>query len=155
MATTENLNQGVPSFDAYFWNPDYNSLAVISSTKTMVKGRQGLYLEAWKFGVYLSIPAIASVYYSNPENQRYWADYWKFIEYPENPNTNVKQTIQQLAKEKEAQREQRRAYQEQLQRLQEAASRSNNFETKTVDNQDRQSWWHRFGGWISGRKHRE
>lgn len=66
----------------------------------MVKGKPGLYLEAWKFGVYISIPIIASVYYSNPDNQRYWADYWQFIKYPENPNTNVKEKIQELIDEK-------------------------------------------------------
>ena len=43
---------------------------------TMAKGRQGLYLEAWKFSVYLAVPILASVYYSDPDNQRYWADYW-------------------------------------------------------------------------------
>ena len=47
-----------------------------SSFITMAKGRQGLYLEAWKFSVYLAVPILASVYYSDPDNQRYWADYW-------------------------------------------------------------------------------
>lgn len=42
----------------------------------MVKGRQGFYLEAWKFGVYVSLPVIASVYYANPETQKKMADYW-------------------------------------------------------------------------------
>jgi hypothetical protein len=42
----------------------------------MVKGQKGLYLEAWKFAVYLAVPIVASVYYSDPDAQRYWADYW-------------------------------------------------------------------------------
>ena len=67
----------------------------------MVKGRQGFYLEAWKFGVYVSIPVIASAYFSDPQTIKEQAKYWKFIEYPENPNTNVRQKILKLAKEKE------------------------------------------------------
>eukprot|EP00536_Pseudo-nitzschia_multiseries_P012771 jgi/Psemu1/290495/fgenesh1_pg.506_\ len=118
----------------------------------MVKGRQGLYLEAWKFGVYVSIPVIASVYFSDPNTIKKQADYWRFIEYPENPNTNVRQKIQELAKEKEEQREQRMAYQRQLQELQRAAERSS---SATFDDDDdlteiqgkRRYWWRRwFGG---------
>ena len=52
----------------------------------------------------------------------------KFIEYPENPNTNVKEKIQALADEQDesrrVQREQRLAYQAQLQELQKAAERA-------------------------------
>ena len=122
----------------------------------MVKGRQGFYLEAWKFGVYVSIPVIASVYFSEPGQIKKSADYWRFIEYPENPNTNVRQKIQALAKEKEEQREQRMAYQKQLQELQRSAERS----SSAVDDDDenspgipeqRRSWWRRwFGGGGSG-----
>ena len=116
----------------------------------MVKGRKGLYLEAWKFGVYISLPVIASVYYSNPDNQRYWADYWQFIKYPENPNTNVKQQIKELAEQKEKQKEQRRLYQEQLRQLQMASERS---ETGLNDDSstDSKPWWRRAGGWITGK----
>mmetsp|Transcript_28959 Transcript_28959/g.48207 ORF Transcript_28959/g.48207 Transcript_28959/m.48207 type:complete len:138 (-) Transcript_28959:2251-2664(-) len=122
----------------------------------MVKGRKGLYLEAWKFSVYISIPIIASVYHSNPETQKYWADYWKFITYPENPNTNVKQKIQELAKEKEEKREQHLAYQRQLQELQRAAERSSSFSSNNVHNDEttpagagKKSWWKSVGGWFS------
>ena len=115
----------------------------------MVKGRQGLYLEAWKFAVYVSIPVIASAYFSDPETIKQQADYWKFIEYPENPNTNVRQKIQKLAKEKEEQREQMAAYHKQLQELQRAAERSssaNNFEEEEEDEPQRRSWWGRWFG---------
>mmetsp|Transcript_15533 Transcript_15533/g.35799 ORF Transcript_15533/g.35799 Transcript_15533/m.35799 type:complete len:133 (+) Transcript_15533:328-726(+) len=118
----------------------------------MVKGRQGLYLEAWKFGVYISIPVIASVYFSDPNTIKKQADYWRFIEYPENPNTNVKQKIQELAKEKEEQRAQRMAYQRQLQELQRAAKRSSSVtfdddgdNSKGIEGK-RRSWWRRFFG---------
>jgi len=117
----------------------------------MVKGRQGLYLEAWKFGVYVSIPVIASVYFSDPKTIKQQADYWKFIEYPENPNTNVRQKIQKLAKEKEEQREQRMAYQKQLQELQRAAARSSDYDAEKDDDAAdiagrRRSWWRRWFG---------
>ena len=100
----------------------------------MVKGRPGLYLEAWKFGVYISIPIFASWYYSYPETQRYWADYWQFIKYPENPNTGVKQKIKELAEQKEKERSQRLAYQRQLQELQRAAERSEQYSSSNSQN---------------------
>jgi hypothetical protein len=106
----------------------------------MVKGRPGLYLEAWKMGVYLSIPIIASVYYSNPDNQAYWADYWQFIKYPENPNTNVREKIQELATQKEQQKDQLRLYQQQLRELQQAAERAENFQENT-ETKTSPSWW--------------
>ncbi|KAL3923179.1 MAG: hypothetical protein SGILL_001800 [Bacillariaceae sp.] len=114
----------------------------------MVKGRKGFYLEAWKFSIYISIPVIASVYHADPEAQKYWADYWRFITYPENPNTNVKQKIQELAKEKEQKKEQHLAYQRQLQALQQSAERSQNFKDDVV-NDERKSLWGRIGGWFS------
>lgn len=117
----------------------------------MVKGRPGLYLEAWKFGVYVSIPVIASVYFSEPETIKKQADYWRFIEYPKNPNTNVRQKIQELAKEKEDQRSQRMAYQRQLEELQSAAERSSSVNYDDDDSagipEKRRSWWRR---WFSG-----
>lgn len=120
----------------------------------MVKGRQGFYLEAWKFGVYISIPVIASAYFSDPQTIKEQAEYWRFIEYPENPNTNVRQKIQKLVKEKEEQREQRDAYQRQLQELQRAAARSssNNYDEDDEDGDSsdlsgrRRSWWRRWFG---------
>ena len=117
----------------------------------MVKGRQGLYLEAWKFAVYVSIPVVASAYFSDPKTIKQQAEYWKFIEYPENPNTNVRQKIQKLAKEKEEQREQRMAYQQQLKELQRAAARSSSMTNYADEDDDlthrdgqRKSWWRRW-----------
>lgn len=119
----------------------------------MVKGRKGFYLEAWKFCVYVSIPVIASAYFSDPETIKQQAEYWRFIEYPENPNTNVRQKILKLAKEKEEEREQHMAYQLQLQELQRAADRSSSASDYDDDEDSsdlsgrRRSWWRRwFGG---------
>ena len=119
----------------------------------MAKGRQGFYLEAWKFAVYVSIPVVASAYFSDPKTIKQQAEYWKFIEYPENPNTNVRQKIQKLIKEKEEQREQRDAYRQQLQELQRAAARSSSLNSYSDEDEDpsgrdgeRKSWWRRWFG---------
>jgi hypothetical protein len=117
----------------------------------MVKGRKGLYLEAWKFGVYVSIPVFASVYFSNPETQRYWADYWQYIKYPENPNTNVKEKIQELVKEKELKAEQSLVYKQQLRELQVSAERSRKFQ-EDPEKESAPSWWRRAGRWVAGSK---
>ena len=120
----------------------------------MVHPKSKFYLEAWKFGIYVSIPVIASIYYSNPETQRYWADYWQYIKYPENPNTNVREKIKQLAEEKELQREQRLAYQQQLQRLQQAAERATKIPDEEIKD-DPIPWWKRAGRWFAGSKKEE
>ena len=127
----------------------------------MVKGRPGFYLEAWKFGVYISIPVFASFYFSDPETIKKQADYWKFIEYPENPNTNVKQKIQEIAKEKEKQKEQRLAYQLQLQELNRSAQRSSSSsssyddESGAVPGESGKSWWRRLFGGSSSDKNQD
>mmetsp|Transcript_33724 Transcript_33724/g.81777 ORF Transcript_33724/g.81777 Transcript_33724/m.81777 type:complete len:93 (+) Transcript_33724:386-664(+) len=72
----------------------------------------------------------------------------QYIKYPENPNTNVKEKIQELAKEKERMREQRIAYKEQLRSLQEAANRSQTYTEEGASNDV--SWWRRAGRWIVG-----
>ena len=120
----------------------------------MVHPKSKFYLEAWKFGIYVSIPVIASIYYSNPETQRYWADYWQYIKYPENPNTNVREKIKQLAEEKELQREQRLAYQQQLQRLQHAAERATKMQDDEIK-EDPIPWWKSAGRWFAGSKKEE
>lgn len=116
--------------------------------------RQGFYLEAWKFSVYLSLPIFASWYYSFPETQRYWADYWQFIKYPENPNTNVKQKIRELAEQKEKEKEQRLVYRRQLEELQRAAKRTENYDSmgSAADGlgRNRSSWWRTLVGRNKG-----
>lgn len=86
----------------------------------MAKGKQGFYLEAWKFGVYLLIPIGASWWYSDPERQRQSADYWSYVRYPAHPNTGMRQQIEELAK----QQRQREAYREQLMELNRQANES-------------------------------
>ena len=90
----------------------------------MAKGRTGLYLEAWKFGVYLIIPIGASWYYSDPQRQRQAADYWRYVQYPANPNVGLKEKVEEMAR----QQKQRQAYREQLELLQQQAR-------KTIDTQ--------------------
>lgn len=95
---------------------DENTSADSIINNNMAKGRRGFWLEGWKFGMYLMVPICASFYFDNPDNQRKAQDYWKFVQYPANPNTGMKESIEQAAKLQK----QREVYREQLQLLQEA-----------------------------------
>ncbi|EEC43462.1 predicted protein [Phaeodactylum tricornutum CCAP 1055/1] len=112
----------------------------------MAKGRQGFYLEGWKFAIYLVIPITASWYFNDPERRKSSADYWKYIQYPANPNTNMKEQLEDLRK-KQAQRQ---VYRDQMQELQAQAARSRQEVTEELDSNTKQSWWR----WVpfSGRK---
>lgn len=90
----------------------------------MVHGKQGLKLEAFKFGIYILIPVSASLTFNDPRVQRWAADYFQFLKYPSNPNTNLKQEFEELLKKKQEEKEQRRIYTEQLQKLHESARAS-------------------------------
>lgn len=93
----------------------------------------------------------------------------KFIEYPENPNTHVKEKIEELAKEKAEQRQQRDAYQEQLRELERSAQRAQRKhqlylsgdkenDTNSIDTgvaggggeRASRSIWGRVAGWFPG-----
>jgi Pet100 len=86
----------------------------------MAKGRRGLYLEAWKFGVYLLIPISATWYFGDPNRQKRHAEYWSYVEYPANPNVGLAEQVKELQK-KQAQRE---VYKHQLQQLGQQAKRT-------------------------------
>lgn len=86
----------------------------------MAKGKQGFYLEGWKFAVYLGVPILASWYYSDPQRQKESADYWQYVKYPANPNVNMKEQIEALA----AQQKQREVYREQMKELNAQAARA-------------------------------
>lgn len=90
----------------------------------MVLGRKGLQLEAWKFGVYISVPILASVIFNDPDVQRICADYFQFMKYPASPNTNLREEFEELSKKRALEREQRKEYAEQVRKLQESARRS-------------------------------
>lgn len=86
----------------------------------MAKGKSGLWIEGWKFSIYLALPLLASWYYNDPNRQKESVDYWKFVQYPSNPNTDMRKQIAEMQKQKE----QREAYRQQMQELQEQARRS-------------------------------
>ena len=86
----------------------------------MAKGKQGFQIEAWKFGVYIVIPVVASWWFSDPQRQKDAADYYQFVKYPANPNTNMKEQIEKL----KIQQEQHQAYREQLRELNKQANRT-------------------------------
>jgi hypothetical protein len=90
----------------------------------MVHGRAGMKLEAYKFGLYLIIPITASFAFNEPTVQRWAADYFQFLKYPANPNTNLKEEFEELLKKRELEKEQMKAYAEQVQKLQESAQQS-------------------------------
>ena len=87
----------------------------------MAKGKIGFWLEGWKFGLYLLIPISASYYFDNPDTQRRIQDYWKFVQYPANPNTGMKEAIEEASR----MQKQREIYQQQLKLLQTQSSTSN------------------------------
>lgn len=86
----------------------------------MAKGRTGLAIEGWKFSVYLALPLLASWYWNDPNRQKAAVDYWKFVQYPPNPNTDMRKQLEELKRLKE----QRAVYRQQMQELQERAQQS-------------------------------
>jgi cell shape-determining protein MreC len=120
----------------------------------MVHGKKGLQLEAWKFLVYISIPVVASIYFNDPKKQRYWADYFQFLKYPANPNTNLKDQFEELVEQKEKEKEQRNEYAEQMRKLQESAQKSRQRREELMEQEDtnNKQGWRR---WLGFRKSQE
>jgi hypothetical protein len=98
----------------------------------MVHGRQGLRLEAWKFAVYLSLPIAASLTFNEPRVQRFCADYFQFLKYPSNPNTNLREEFEELAKKRQLEREQRKAYTDELKKMHEGAAEKRRLREQAV-----------------------
>lgn len=121
----------------------------------MVLGKKGMQMEAWKFVVYISIPIVASVYFNNPKKQQYWADYFQFLKYPANPNTNLKGQFEELLEQKEKENEQRNEYAEQMRKLQESAQKSRQQREELMKQEatsnKRQGWIR----WLGFRKSQE
>jgi Pet100 len=103
----------------------------------MAKGRQGFMLEGWKFAVYITIPLVASWYFNDPERQKQNAEYWKYVQYPANPATGLKEQI----KLRQEQRAQHDAYSAQLQQLQVQANRSINDSEEKRSSASWSSFW--------------
>jgi hypothetical protein len=113
----------------------------------MVLGKKGLQLEAWKFAVYLFVPIGASIYFNDPEAQRYWADYFQFLKYPASPNTNLVEQFEELQKKREVEKEQRKAYTDQVLKLQESARQSRERRERLLLSGEQDSGQRR--GWFS------
>mmetsp|Transcript_2444 Transcript_2444/g.3690 ORF Transcript_2444/g.3690 Transcript_2444/m.3690 type:complete len:123 (+) Transcript_2444:191-559(+) len=90
----------------------------------MVHGKAGMKLEAFKFGIYLAIPISASLAFNVPYVQQVCADYFQFLRFPANPNTNLKGEFEELLKKRQQEKEQRKLYAEQLKKLHESAQES-------------------------------
>lgn len=111
----------------------------------MALGKTGMRLEAWKFGIYLFIPIAASVYFNDPERQRYWADYFQFLKYPSSPNTNLKSQFEDLVEQQEKQKQQRDEYAEQMRKLQESAQKSRERREEVAQEENKRGWLQRLG----------
>ena len=119
----------------------------------MVHGKQGLRLEAWKFGVYLSLPIIASFTFNEPRVQQFCADYFQFLKFPANPNVNLKEQFEELAEKRKIELEQRKAYQEELKRMQENAAEKRKLREEAAQkNESRKNGWL---GWLRLRRNKE
>mmetsp|Transcript_14315 Transcript_14315/g.15940 ORF Transcript_14315/g.15940 Transcript_14315/m.15940 type:complete len:118 (-) Transcript_14315:137-490(-) len=108
----------------------------------MVLGKSGMRLEGLKFSVYIMIPVVSSIFFNDPENQRYWADYFQYLKYPASPNTNLKEEFEELTRKRELQKHQRKEYLDQLKQLQESAQRSRKDRAAAIsDEKERNRWW--------------
>ena len=119
----------------------------------MVLGRAGLRLEAQKFALYLMIPITASLAYNEPAIQRWSADYFQFMKYPSNPQTNLKEEFEQIRKEREEEikqqeknKESRKVYLQQLKELNAVRSPTETPDTHTNDK--KKEWF----GWLKWRR---
>jgi hypothetical protein len=111
----------------------------------MALGKTGMRIEAWKFAVYLTIPIVASIYFNNPEKQKYWADYFQFLKYPSSPNTNLKRQFEDLVEQQEKQKQQRNEYAEQMRKLQESAQKSRERREQVEKEERKRGWLQRLG----------
>ena len=108
----------------------------------MVKGRAGFQLEAWKFGIYISIPIVASMIFNSPTVQKASADYFQFLKYPANPNTNLKEDFERYARDFEKTQQQREEYAKQVRKLAERTEQAQ--ESVPNGNNEKRGW---FGLW--------
>ena len=107
----------------------------------MVHGKSGMKLEAYKFGLYLIIPITASLTFNEPKVQRWAADYFQFLKYPANPNTNLMEEFEELVKKRDLEKQQRKAYAEQIQKLQESAQQSRIAAAARDADNERSGWF--------------
>lgn len=110
----------------------------------MVHGRQGMKLEAFKFSVYILIPVGASLTFNDPNVQRWAADYFQFLKYPANPNTNLKGEFEALVEKTRKVKEARREYAAQMQKLQEGAQKRRIEEQLAESESAKKKGWWRF-----------
>jgi hypothetical protein len=111
----------------------------------MAKGKGGMYLEGWKFAVYLALPLGASWWFNDPRRQKEAADYWQFVKYPANPNVGMKEQIEALS----AQQKQRDVYRDQMKELHAQAARTRK---QQEEKEEEKPGWLRWIG-LGGRAH--
>jgi hypothetical protein len=114
----------------------------------MVHGKAGLRLEGQKFLLYLLVPISASLTFNDPRVQRFCADYFQFMKYPANPNTNLKKEFEELLEKKRKEDEQRKLYREQVLKLQESAQRRREDTANANAEHSKRGWF----SWLKFRR---
>jgi Pet100 len=130
-------------------NNSYNKMSaphLIRKKLLNTGGRGSFSMEAWKFAVYLAVPIAASVYFSNPGRMRQTAEYWKFVEYPANPNVGIKEDI--IAAQKQWQNH-HEAHQRSMAELHERNKKPTSSSKQQDDAEDSSppGLWRRLFGW--------
>lgn len=106
------------------------------------KNRGNFPIEIWKFSVYLIVPLVASIYIANPKNQKQNAEYWKFVQYPANPTTGIKDNILEMQKNQQKL--------EQVRQELRAMDLQNELEVQEELEQSKEWFWKRW--WVRLRK---
>jgi hypothetical protein len=107
------------------------------------------YMEGWKFAIYLAVPIACSFWFASPDRQRQNADYWQYVKYPSNPNTTLRESIEQYSKTEK----QRQIYRQQLMALQQDDDETAATATAAEENEENAAtnrrWWHWKRYWTS------
>uniref|UniRef100_A0A6S9A6Z6 Uncharacterized protein n=1 Tax=Ditylum brightwellii TaxID=49249 RepID=A0A6S9A6Z6_9STRA len=99
----------------------------------MVLGKQGLRFEGYKFALYIMVPVAASISFNDPEVRKKAVDYFQFLKYPANPNTNLVKEYEELRENEMKKREQLKAYREEVKKLRELNDKRQELFKETED----------------------
>jgi hypothetical protein len=103
----------------------------------MVKGRPGLYLEAFKFTLYVTFPIYVSYLAADPEFQKANINYYNFIEPPKPP---IRLSREETKIEHEKILKQRAVYQDQVRKLMQQAQIAEEREKLKIEQQQQQQF---------------
>ena len=111
----------------------------------MVAGRQGMKLEAFKFGIYIGIPVLAAGFFNEPETVRWFVDYFQYVKYPApaSADPELRKQLKEQAEKRKLIQQQRNEYKKQLNQLDQLVTRSNDNELQNnvQSKSNQQPWW--------------